>query len=121
VNVITRRGRDLAGVEVSGSAGSYDTYAGRLSYGNAFQSGPEALVSGSAYDSDGQDLQFQGKGWSRDSDYDRANKAFSGISYKGFTLTGPMPPGRKGFPRDPLIRYLTITIPLLRMSFGILI
>jgi len=98
VNIITRRGRDLAGVEVSGSAGSFDTYAGRLSYGNAFQSGPELLVSGSAYDSDGQDLQFQGKGWSRDSDYDRANNAFSGISYKGFTLTGAYVSRKKGIP-----------------------
>lgn len=98
VNVITRRGGDLAGVEASGAAGSYNTYAGRLSYGNAFQRGPELLISGSAYDSKGQDLQFQGRGWSRDSDYDRANNAFSAISYKGLTLTGAYVSRKKGIP-----------------------
>ena len=98
INIITRHGRDLAGVEVSGAAASFDTYAGRLSYGNAFQRGPELLLSGSAYDSNGQDLRFQGQGWSRDSDYDRANNAFSGISYKGFTLTGAYVSRKKGIP-----------------------
>jgi len=98
INIITRRGGDLNGAEVSGSVASFDTYAGRLSYGNAFQSGPELLLSGSAYDSNGQDLHFQGKGWSRDSDYDRANNAFSGISYKGFSLTGAYVSRKKGIP-----------------------
>lgn len=56
VNVITRRGRNLNGVEVSGEAGSYDTYKGRVSYGNRYQNGAEAVFSGSAYDSKGQSL-----------------------------------------------------------------
>jgi outer membrane receptor for ferrienterochelin and colicins len=32
VNIITRRGRDVQGGEVSGSAGSFDTYTGRVTY-----------------------------------------------------------------------------------------
>ena len=98
INIITRRGGVLAGGEVSGAAASFGTYVGRLSYGNAFQSGPEMLLSGTAYDSNGQDLHFQGKGWSRDSDYDRANSAFSAMSYKDFTLTGAYVSRKKGIP-----------------------
>jgi len=98
VNIITRRGRDLGGVEVSGSAASFGTYAGRLSYGNAFQSGPEVLLSGSVYDSKGQDLFFQGKGWSRDSDYDSAGNFFTEASFRDFTLTGAYVARKKGVP-----------------------
>ncbi len=39
INIITRRGRDLKGTEVSGEAGSFNTYKGRLSYGNRYQNG----------------------------------------------------------------------------------
>ena len=34
INVITRRGTDLRRVELSGAAGSFNTYNGRISYGN---------------------------------------------------------------------------------------
>lgn len=53
INVITRRGRDLQGAEVSGEAGSYYTVKGRLSYGRRFDSGLEMLASGTVYDSNG--------------------------------------------------------------------
>lgn len=96
INIISRRGRDLAGVEVSAAAASFDTYTGRLSYGKAFQGGPEILLSGSAYDSKGQDLFFQDKGWARDSDFDRSNNFFTKASFKDFTLTGAYVSRKKG-------------------------
>jgi len=46
INVITKRGRDYQGVEVSSEAGNYDAYNGRLSYGDRYGSGFELLVSG---------------------------------------------------------------------------
>lgn len=52
INVITRRGREVNGAEASASAGSYDTFTGRLSYGQKFRTnGVELLVSGSYLDS----------------------------------------------------------------------
>jgi outer membrane receptor for ferrienterochelin and colicins len=59
VNVITRRGRNLGGAEVSGEAGSFDTYKGRLTYGDKYRTGIEALVSGTLYDSNGNRLYFK--------------------------------------------------------------
>jgi iron complex outermembrane receptor protein len=56
INVITRRGRDMAGNggEVSGEAGSFDTWKARATYGNRFKNGIEMLFSGTIYDSRGQ-------------------------------------------------------------------
>ena len=56
VNIISKRGRDLQGAEVSGEVGSFETYKGRLSYGRKFSNGVEGLLSGSYYTSEGQKL-----------------------------------------------------------------
>jgi len=56
MNILTKRGRDLKGTEVSADAAGLASYKGRVSYGNRFSSGVEALVSGSGYDSKGGSL-----------------------------------------------------------------
>src|ERR1051326_400829 len=60
INVITRRGRDMAGngVEVSGEIGSFETYKARVSYGKQYKNGLELLLSGTYYDSKGHDELF---------------------------------------------------------------
>src|SRR6266404_6214709 len=54
INVITRKGGDMTGhgAEASGEYASYDTYKGRVTYGNKFKSGLEMLFSGSIYESE---------------------------------------------------------------------
>ncbi len=109
VNVITKRGRDLKGAEISSEAASYDTYKGRLSYGNRYQNGVEAIVSGSAYDSKGQDLYYPqfdpaystdprrtNNGIAEKADYDRYQNYFSKWSYLDFTLEGAYSSRTKG-------------------------
>ncbi len=44
VNILTRPGRDVGGVELSGSAASFDTYRGRVTSGQKFANGLEVLV-----------------------------------------------------------------------------
>ena len=58
VNVITRRGQALKGVELSGEAGRYDTYKGRATIGSRLPGGMEYLLSATGYKSRGQDLFF---------------------------------------------------------------
>ena len=53
INVITRRGADFKGVEVSSSAGSFGTYQGRFSYGGRLTNGVELVLSGSYGASEG--------------------------------------------------------------------
>jgi iron complex outermembrane receptor protein len=43
VNVITRKGRDLDGVEASIYGGNFETYSGRFSFGQKFTNGVEML------------------------------------------------------------------------------
>ena len=58
VNVITRRGQALKGVEISGEAARYDTYKGRVTFGSRLPGGQEYLLSATRYKSGGQDLFF---------------------------------------------------------------
>ena len=94
INVISKRGRDLGGPQVSGEAGSFSTYKGRLTYGDRFSSGFEALASGSIYRSEGDDeLYFKefddpdtNNGVAEDSDSDRFGQLFGKLAYGDFTL-----------------------------------
>jgi outer membrane receptor for ferrienterochelin and colicins len=105
INVITRKGKDLRGFEVSGSAGSFDTYEGRASYGNKWENGLEALISGSYYNSQGQNLFFKefnspqtNNGLAVNCDYENFYKFFSNFSWHDFNLQGIYSSRDKGIP-----------------------
>ncbi len=53
INVITRRGGAYAGLRVSGSAGSFDTRGGRVSFGKLTEGGTDVLASISGLRTDG--------------------------------------------------------------------
>lgn len=107
INVITRQGRDVGGVEASGSAASYDTWTGRLSWGQRFTNGLELLLSGTWFDSQGHDhLYFPefsavhgGVVDGLDSEYRK--QAFASVSYKAFTLEGAFGDRKKEVPTAP--------------------
>lgn len=95
VNVITRRGRDLDGVEISAEAASYRSGKGRLSYGKRHENGMELLLSATAADSGGPDLFFPeynapatNNGIAANLDGDRYRRLFGKLAYEGITLTG---------------------------------
>lgn len=96
INVITRRGRDIKGVGVSGEYGSFDRYKGRLSYGDRFESGLEAFVSGSYLQNQGNhnlyyrefDDPATNNGISKNNDEAEIENVFATVSYDDFTLQG---------------------------------
>ena len=94
INVITKRGRDLKGVEASGEASSFNTYLGRLSYGNKFSNGVEVLLSGSYSGSEGHrellypEFSSTNNGIAKDIDKDNFYYYTGKLTYGGFTLTG---------------------------------
>lgn len=103
VNMITKRGRDLKGAEVSGEAGSYKTYKGRVTYGDRFSNGVEAIVSGTGFDSKGDkhyyaayDSPATNNGVTDHTDYDRYQSAFSKATFGDFTLAGAYVSRTKG-------------------------
>lgn len=93
INIVTKRGRDLDGFEVSGEASSFDGYRGRASYGSRFGNTTEMLISGTFFHSRGQDLFYQefaspasNFGWARDCDREQAGSAFLKLAYRDVTL-----------------------------------
>jgi len=105
INVITRNGGEVKGIELSGEGGSFNTYKGRVTYGNNWANGPELLVSGSYADSQGPRLFFREfnssathNGMARNCDYDQSYSSFAKISYRDFTLTGVYGNREKGIP-----------------------
>lgn len=107
-NVITRRGKNLGGVELSGEAGSFDTYKGRVTYGGNFDNGVEALASGTIYDSRGDRLFFNefntpatNNGVTDHTDYDRFHNALAKLSYGGLALEGAYSSRTKGLAAAP--------------------
>jgi iron complex outermembrane receptor protein len=106
ISIITKKGRDLKGVESSGDAGSLDTYTGRLSVGNNFLGGRDVLVSGSIMDSKGNhrlyyrdfDSPATNNGIAENCDYDRSYNFFSKVSWNNVTLEGVFGSRTKGIP-----------------------
>lgn len=96
INVVTKRGRDFQGVEFSGEAGSLETYKSRLSYGSRYSNGAELLLSGSYYESEGDDRLYYSEfddpatnnGIAENSDNDRYRSLFASVSLNDFTLEG---------------------------------
>lgn len=94
INVITKQGSDLKGTELSVQAGRWDTYKGRLTYGNQFGSGLELIVSGSVYDSGGHrrlyferfDRPARNDGVAEDADDDGSYNLFAKLSYEGLSV-----------------------------------
>ncbi len=109
VNVITKKGRDYDGVEVSAAAGSQDSYQGRLTYGKRFQNGLEMLLSGSYYESDGDDSLYYAEfdnpsthnGVFKNGDDDQLKSCFARMSYKDFSLEAQYENREKGIPTAP--------------------
>lgn len=96
INVITREGKQLNGLEASAEYGSFDAYKGRVTYGKLFTNGLQLMLSGSYYDSSGPDRLFykefntprQNNGVAEDMDGDAAGSFFGSLNYHDFTLEG---------------------------------
>ena len=94
VNVITKRGRDVDGVRLSGEVGSLDTYRARATFGKQWKNGAELLLNGSHFTSHGNEKLFFSDfsdvngGIAQDTDQERNDRTFGKFSYGNFTLRG---------------------------------
>lgn len=109
INVITKKGRELDGLELSGAVASHESYQGRLSYGQRYQNGLELLVSGTYYDSDGNSNLYYREfddpatnyGVAEDSDDDQFENIFAKLAYGDFRLAALYAEREKGIPTAP--------------------
>ena len=109
INVFTKRGAELKGVEVAGSFSSLDTVSGRFSYGMRSRAGAELLLSASAYNSKGHDRLYfpefdtpsTNNGIVRRADGDDFQSLFGDFSWKEFSVQGSYGTRRKQLPTAP--------------------
>jgi len=101
INVVTKHGAQVGGVEVAQDVGSLNTYQTGVTYGNAFANGLDWLVSASHYASDGvaklyypefdqnvsNDLRARDNGLARGLDDEAAEKFFTSMRLGGFTAS----------------------------------
>ena len=94
INIVTKKGRDINGAEVSADAGSLGTYRERSTFGRQFANGFEILASQTYYDSGGNrrlffpefDAPATNNGIAQNADQDRFQSTFLSAGYKDFTL-----------------------------------
>jgi len=106
INVITHQGKQIDGVETSGTYGSFNAYSGRATIGKQFTNGLQLLLSGTYYNSDGPDNLFfpafntpsQNNGIAHKKDDDGYGSFFGSVGYKDFTLEGAFIDRVKGNP-----------------------
>jgi len=104
INLITRKGRTVNQGEMSGSAGSWDTYNGRFTVGHSFTNGAEFLASASFHDSAGHkhlyfpEYKNSNGGFADNLDHDQGDNFFTSLSYGGLSLSGGYSERKKQVP-----------------------
>jgi outer membrane receptor for ferrienterochelin and colicins len=106
INIITKRGRDGKGAEITAEAASLGGYRAQASYGFDPLHGPEMLFSGTIYDSHGNQRLFYPEfnapatdnGIAVDADRDKFYDLFANVGYRNFTVQAATQWREKGIP-----------------------
>jgi outer membrane receptor for ferrienterochelin and colicins len=96
INVVTRQPADFRQGEVSSSIGDHETYKTRLTLGHRFKNGFQYLLSGSLFESTGEENIFYKElnspatnhGIAHHLDYDHGRDVLLKLAYGDFTLEG---------------------------------
>jgi outer membrane receptor for ferrienterochelin and colicins len=96
INVVTKQGESLRGLNLSGDAGSLGTGRGHAAFGVRFDNGLDVMISGSRYTSHGQgrlyfpefDDPATNNGVAEDLDADATYRTYGAFSFKGLSFQG---------------------------------
>ena len=105
VNVITKTGPTVAGLEFDGEAGGFGSYQGRSTFGGTYH-GVEGLFSGTIYDSAGAahlffpgfDSRANNFGIAENADRNLARSFYGSLRFRHFTLEAVGGTSVKGIP-----------------------
>lgn len=108
INIITKKAKYYKGLELSGEAGSFDTYKQRITLGETFKDTLDVLLSVSFFNSKGQNLYFKefdnpatNNGRADGVDGERYNSFFGNIKYRDLVLQGAYITREKIIPTAP--------------------
>lgn len=106
INVVTKPGAEINGLQSSVEAGSLDTFKARFTAGKKFTNDVELLVSGTLFQSEGQERLFYREfntpathhGIVRNSDEETAANIYASVKYRDFTLSSGFSGREKNVP-----------------------
>lgn len=109
INIITKDAAAYDGVELAARGGSPESYRGRATYGNVFENGLSAVMSGTYYWNSGDGTLFYSEfddpttndGIVEDRDSDRFGSAFVDLTLGDFALQGAYSRREKVVPTAP--------------------
>lgn len=109
INVITKKGADIHGLQAGASVGSFGTQKQRLTYGKTLDNGLQVLLSTSRLSSDGQTLFYpefdtadNNHGRAQHLDDERNRRYFGKLMFGAWTLSGAFVNRQKS---DPTAQY----------------
>jgi len=101
INIITKKGRDFDGTQVSGELASHGGKKGRVTYGKQMANGADILLSASMLKNEGQDFYFPefnhlaadpnvalNHGVAKGLDFERSPRLFGKLQFEGVTVEG---------------------------------
>ncbi len=105
INVISREGRDVQGLEAVVDGGRFGAKRASALFGREFDNGLNLMVSGSWYDASGQDLYFPefdepetNNGVAEGMDFERSGGGYATLRYGPFTFSGMAMSREKAIP-----------------------
>jgi len=105
INIITKKGDDIAGLDIKTTLGSYNRKEASALWGKTLENGTDIVISGIAGQTDGPDLYFEeldtpetNHGISTGLDWEKLWGVYSNISRGNFSVTASFRNRRKGIP-----------------------
>lgn len=101
INIITKKGSDIDGVQLAAAAGSHESTYRRATYGKRYQNGADILISYSAYDSEGQTYTYDDSITQEHQHGESSKKLFLKGSYDALTFTAAFSKRDSQYPTYP--------------------
>jgi len=107
INIVTKRGHDINGMQVSGEVSSHQGRDAKIHYGKRLENGAEVLLSASGFNSDGQNYYFPGAvsatsdGVARHLDEQQSRRLFGKLEWDGWFAEVAYSTRKKDLPTAP--------------------
>lgn len=107
INIVTKRGHDINGVQITGEISSHQGRDAKIHYGKRLENGAEVLLSASGFNSDGQNYYFPGAvsatsdGVARNLDEQQSRRLFSKVEWDGWLAELAYSTRKKDLPTAP--------------------
>lgn len=107
INIVSKRGHDINGLQVSGEVSSHQGRDAKIHYGKRLENGAEVLLSASGFNSEGKNYYFPGAvngnsdGVARNLDEQQSRRLFGKVEWDGWFAELAYSTRKKDIPTAP--------------------